>query len=297
MAEHYAFGPGERILQKTPAGFDVSVWEFFLPFLTGSTLVVLPDGLHRDPVEVAEAIVRHSVTTVHFVPSMLAAFAAEPRAAACTTLRRIIASGEALTTALARTVREALPATGLHNLYGPTEAAIDVTAWEAADEPGGSVPIGRPVHNTGTYVLDAGLRPVPDGVTGELYLSGPQLARGYLGRPALTADRFVAHPFGPPGERLYRTGDLVRRRADGALVYVGRTDGQIKLRGLRVELGEIEAVVAEHPQVAAAAVVLREDTPGPCSPATSSPPRADRPTPGRSPDASPGSPTTWCPPP
>ncbi|MEU6500074.1 amino acid adenylation domain-containing protein [Streptomyces californicus] len=262
MAEHYALGPGERILQKTPAGFDVSVWEFFLPFLTGSTLVVLPDGLHRDPAEVAEAIVRHSVTTVHFVPSMLAAFAAEPRAAACTTLRRIIASGEALTTALARTVREALPAAGLHNLYGPTEAAIDVTAWEAADEPGGSVPIGRPVHNTGTYVLDAGLRPVPDGVTGELYLSGPQLARGYLGRPALTADRFVAHPFGPPGERLYRTGDLVRRRADGALVYVGRTDGQIKLRGLRVELGEIEAVVAEHPQVAAAAVVLREDTPG-----------------------------------
>ncbi|MEV8449397.1 amino acid adenylation domain-containing protein [Streptomyces parvus] len=262
MAGHFPFGPEDRVLQKTPAGFDVSVWEFFLPMLTGSALVVLPDGAHRDPAEVADAIVRHAVTTVHFVPSMLAAFAAEPRAADCTGLRRIIASGEALSTALARTVRDVLPGVSLHNLYGPTEAAIDVTAWEATGEPGGSVPIGRPVHNTGTYVLDAGLRPVPDGVTGELYLSGPQLARGYHGRPALTADRFVAHPFGNPGERLYRTGDLVRRRADGALVYIGRTDGQLKLRGLRVELGEIEAVIAEDPQVAASAVVLREDTPG-----------------------------------
>ncbi|SCE50638.1 amino acid adenylation domain-containing protein, partial [Streptomyces sp. Termitarium-T10T-6] len=262
MAGHFPFGPEDRVLQKTPAGFDVSVWEFFLPMLTGSALVVLPDGAHRDPAEVADAIVRHAVTTVHFVPSMLAAFAAEPRAADCTGLRRIIASGEALSTALARTVCDVLPGVSLHNLYGPTEAAIDVTAWEATGEPGGSVPIGRPVHNTGTYVLDAGLRPVPDGVTGELYLSGPQLARGYHGRPALTADRFVAHPFGAPGERLYRTGDLVRRRADGALVYIGRTDGQLKLRGLRVELGEIEAVIAEDPQVAASAVVLREDTPG-----------------------------------
>ncbi|EGE39932.1 non-ribosomal peptide synthetase [Streptomyces sp. SID4928] len=262
MAGHFPFGPEDRVLQKTPAGFDVSVWEFFLPMLTGSTLVVLPDGLHRDPAEVAEAVIRHGVTTVHFVPSMLAAFAAEPRAAHCTGLRRIIASGEALSAALARTVRAVLPGASLHNLYGPTEAAIDVTAWEATGEPGGSVPIGTPVHNTGAYVLDAGLRPVPDGVTGELYLSGPQLARGYLGRPGLTADRFVAHPFGAPGERLYRTGDLVRRRADGALVYVGRTDGQIKLRGLRVELGEIEAVIAEEPRVAASAVVLREDTPG-----------------------------------
>ncbi|MFJ9182358.1 amino acid adenylation domain-containing protein [Streptomyces anulatus] len=262
MAGHFPFGPEDRVLQKTPAGFDVSVWEFFLPMITGSTLVVLPDGLHRDPAEVAEAVIRHGVTTVHFVPSMLAAFAAEPRAADCAGLRRIVASGEALPASLARTVRDALPGVSLHNLYGPTEAAIDVTAWESTGEPGGSVPIGRPVHNTGTYVLDAGLRPVPDGVTGELYLSGPQLARGYLGRPALTADRFVAHPFGGPGERLYRTGDLVRRRTDGALVYVGRTDGQIKLRGLRVELGEIEAVIAEEPQVAASAVVLREDTPG-----------------------------------
>ncbi|WP_145501362.1 non-ribosomal peptide synthetase [Streptomyces sp. CFMR 7] len=263
MAEYVTFGPEDRILQKTPAGFDVSVWEFFLPMLTGSTLVVLPDGHHRDPAQVAEAVVRHGVTTLHFVPSMLAAFAAEPRAADCTGVRRIIASGEALPTALAATVRRVLPGAGLHNLYGPTEAAIDVTAWEATEgEPGGGVPIGRPVHNTGTYVLDAWLRPVPDGVTGELYLSGPQLARGYLGRPGLTADRFVAHPFGTPGERLYRTGDLVRRRADGALIYVGRTDGQIKLRGLRVELGEIEAVIAEDPQIAASAVLLREDTPG-----------------------------------
>ncbi|WP_411083388.1 amino acid adenylation domain-containing protein [Streptomyces sp. cmx-18-6] len=262
MADYRPLAPDDRVLQKTPAGFDVSVWEFFLPMLTGCTLVVLPDGHHRDPAAVAEAVIRHAVTTLHFVPSMLAAFAAEPRAADCTGLRRIIASGEALSGSLADAVHRALPRTALHNLYGPTEAAIDVTAWESTPGSGSTVPIGHPVDNTGVHVLDAWLRPVPDGVTGELYLSGPQLARGYGGRPALTAARFVAHPYGGPGERLYRTGDLVRRRADGALVYVGRTDGQVKLRGLRVELGEIEAVIGEDPSIAACAVLVREDRPG-----------------------------------
>ncbi|MFI1018396.1 amino acid adenylation domain-containing protein [Streptomyces sp. NPDC020965] len=271
MAEEYGIGPADRVLQKTPAGFDVSVWEFFLPMLTGAVLVVLPDGHHTDPVQVAAAIRRHEVTVTHFVPSMLAAFAAEPAAADCGTLRLVIASGEALPRAVAGAVREVLPGAALHNLYGPTEATVDVTAWPAGSEtaagsastaPGGTVPIGRPVWNTGAHVLDAWLRPVPDGVTGELYLSGRQLARGYHARSALTAERFVAHPFGVPGERLYRTGDLVRRRADGALVFIGRADGQVKLRGLRVELGEIEAVLGEEPDVSAAAVLLREDLPG-----------------------------------
>ncbi|MFF8959710.1 amino acid adenylation domain-containing protein [Streptomyces sp. NPDC014894] len=266
MAEEYGIGPGDRVLQKTPAGFDVSVWEFFLPMLTGAVLAVLPDGQHTDPVKVAAAIRRHEVTTVHFVPSMLAAFAAEPSAAGCASLRLVVASGEALPRAVADALREALPGAALHNLYGPTEATVDVTAHPAgAPDPGGAwggVPIGRPVWNTGAHVLDAWLRPAPDGVTGELYLSGRQLARGYHGRPALTCERFVAHPFGAPGERLYRTGDLVRRRPDGALVFAGRADGQVKLRGLRVELGEIEAVLGEDPEIAAAAVLLREDQPG-----------------------------------
>ncbi|WP_428986060.1 amino acid adenylation domain-containing protein [Streptomyces pyxinae] len=263
MADQLPPVPGERVLQKTPAAFDVSVWEFFLPALTGTTLVVLDDGHHRDPALVAAAVTEHRVTTLHFVPSMLAAFAAEPAAAGCTTVRRVIASGEALTPAVAEAALHALPGAELHNLYGPTEATVDVTAWRAQPGAGGSsVPIGRPVWNTGALVLDPWLRPVPDGVTGELYLSGVQLARGYLGQPGRTAERFVAHPFGEPGERLYRTGDLVRRRADGALVFAGRADGQVKLRGLRVELGEIEAVLAEDPAVAGCAVLLREDRPG-----------------------------------
>ncbi|MFH9072083.1 non-ribosomal peptide synthetase [Streptomyces alboflavus] len=259
MADTYPLTPADRVLQKTPAAFDVSVWEFFLPMLTGAPLVVLPDGAHRDPAQVAAAVRGHDVTVAHFVPSMLAAFAAEPAAAGCASLRLLFASGEALSPAVADAALRALPGAALHNLYGPTEATVDVTAWPVAPGGGTGVPIGRPVWNTGAHVLDAWLRPVPDGVTGELYLSGDQLARGYLDRPALTAERFVADPFGGPGERLYRTGDLVRRRRDGALVFVGRADGQVKLRGLRVELGEIEAVLGGQPEVAACAVLLRAD--------------------------------------
>ncbi|MFJ6074072.1 amino acid adenylation domain-containing protein [Streptomyces sp. NPDC093065] len=252
----------DRILQKTPAGFDVSVWEFFWPALAGVPLVVLADGAHHDPAEVAAAIRRHCVTVAHFVPSMLAAFAAE-EAAGCPGLRTVFASGEALPGPVAHALLAALPGVRLHNLYGPTEAAVDVTAWpvDPAAPAAPTVPIGHPVHNTGTLVLDPWLRPVPDGVTGELYLTGVQLARGYHARPALTAERFPAHPWGPPGSRMYRTSDLVRRRPDGALVFVGRADGQVKLRGLRVETGEIEAVLAAHPDVTACAVVVREDQP------------------------------------
>ncbi|WP_146150074.1 AMP-binding protein, partial [Caballeronia novacaledonica] len=185
-------------------------------------------------------IVRHEVSTLHFVPSMLQAFIESEHVERCE-LRQIICSGEALPAQLQRKVFERLPGVDLHNLYGPTEAAIDVTAWRCREEEK-AVPIGAPITNTQTWVLDERMEPVPRGVAGELYLGGAGLARGYLGRPGLTAERFVADPLSSdPGSRLYRTGDLVRWRADGVLDYLGRLDHQVKIRGFRIELGEIEA--------------------------------------------------------
>ncbi|MER5935700.1 amino acid adenylation domain-containing protein [Streptomyces sp. NPDC001928] len=266
MQETYALGPEDRVLQKTPAGFDVSVWEFFWPLITGAVLVLARPGGHRDPAYLAELIHDRRVTTAHFVPSMLRVFLDDPAAErARGVLRRLVCSGEALPTELAERCAESLPGTALHNLYGPTEAAVDVTAWPCAEgtrSAAGSVPIGRPVWNTRTLVLDASLRPVPPGVPGELYLGGTQLARGYLRRPGLTADRFVADPYGPPGARLYRTGDLVRWSAQGALEFLGRSDDQVKIRGFRVEPGETEAALAALPGVSQAAVTVRQDQPG-----------------------------------
>ncbi|MEW2162671.1 non-ribosomal peptide synthase/polyketide synthase [Streptomyces sp. NPDC007084] len=255
MQDTYALTGGDRVLQKTPSSFDVSVWEFFWPLITGATLVVArPEG-HRDPAYLAELIREQGVTTAHFVPSMLRAFLGEPAAAQCTGLRRVLCSGEALPADLADRFHALLPA-GLHNLYGPTEASVDVTA--APVLPGArTVPIGRPVWNTRLYVLDEALRPVPPGVAGELYLAGVQLARGYLDRPALTAERFLADPYGAPGTRMYRTGDLARWNASGEVEYLGRTDDQVKIRGFRVEPGEIETVLARHATVAHASVVVR----------------------------------------
>ncbi|WP_306214542.1 amino acid adenylation domain-containing protein [Actinoplanes sp. RD1] len=252
MQGRYGLRPGERVLQKTPSGFDVSVWEFFWPLLAGGTLVLArPDG-HKDPAYLASLIVEEHVSTAHFVPSMLRVFLSEPAAGKTAgVLRRVICSGEELSEDLARLFPQVVGAE-LHNLYGPTEASVDVTAWEcAAGDPPGPVPIGRPVWNTRLHVLDTRLEPVPVGVTGELYLDGVQLATGYLGRPGLTASRFVA---AADGTRMYRTGDLARFRADGAVEYRGRADDQVKIRGFRVELGEIEAVLTEHPGVRRAAV-------------------------------------------
>ncbi|MER5428955.1 non-ribosomal peptide synthase/polyketide synthase [Streptomyces sp. NPDC002588] len=258
MQDAYGLTADDRVLQKTPSSFDVSVWEFFWPLITGATLVVAPPEAHKDAARLAGLVQRAGVTTVHFVPSMLRAFLDEPGAAGCTGLRRVMCSGEVLPAALARRFHEVLPAE-LHNLYGPTEAAVDVTAREVGPD-ATSVPIGRPVWNTRTYVLDAGLRPVPPGVAGELYLAGVQLARGYLGRPSLTAERFVADPYAEaPGARMYRTGDLARWTADGELEYLGRTDHQVKVRGFRIEPGEIETVLAAHPSVAHATVVVRDE--------------------------------------
>ncbi|MBW6433309.1 amino acid adenylation domain-containing protein [Actinoplanes hulinensis] len=263
MQERYGLRPGEPVAQKTPAGFDVSVWEFFWPCLVGATLVIArPEG-HRDPAYLAALIRDERITTVHFVPSMLGEFLREPAAAGCTGLRRVICSGEALPVDLERRFAELLPGVELHNLYGPTEASVDVTAWECRPEAGAvTVPIGSPITNIQVYALDRRLRPVPPGVVGELYLAGVGLAHGYLGRAGLTAERFVACPYGLPGERMYRTGDLVRWRPDGALEYLGRSDHQVKLHGQRIEPGEIEAAFAACPDVSQSLVLVREDRPG-----------------------------------
>ncbi|WP_155292978.1 non-ribosomal peptide synthetase, partial [Rhodococcoides fascians] len=258
MQHEYRLEPADTVLQKTPATFDVSVWEFFWPLQVGAKLVIAePDG-HRDPVYLSRIIADEHVTTVHFVPSMLAVFAAGARAAECVSLRLVFCSGEALPPATAAQFAQ-FSLAELHNLYGPTEAAVDVSYYHVTGRDPVSIPIGAPVWNTRLYVLDASLRLAPIGAPGELYLAGVQLARGYVGRGDLTADRFVADPFGEPGERLYRTGDLVRWRADGELEYIGRTDFQVKLRGLRIELPEIEAVLLRSESVAQAIALVHKD--------------------------------------
>ncbi|HLS79683.1 MAG TPA: amino acid adenylation domain-containing protein, partial [Nocardia sp.] len=265
MQSEYGLTPDDSVLQKTPATFDVSVWEFFWPLQIGARLVVArPDG-HRDPAYLAETIAAERITTVHFVPSMLAVFVAAlaelgAARAGVESLRLVFASGEALPP---RTAHRLLELTGaqLHNLYGPTEAAVDVTYHQVTEADTDTVPIGAPVFNTRVYVLDSRLRPSPVGVAGELYLAGDQLAREYVRRADLTADRFVANPFGT-GERMYRTGDLVAWTADGELEYLGRTDFQVKLRGLRIELGEIEATLTGLPEIAQSVVVRHVDQRG-----------------------------------
>jgi amino acid adenylation domain-containing protein/non-ribosomal peptide synthase protein (TIGR01720 family) len=259
MQQAYQLGRHDRVLQKTPFGFDVSVWEFFWPLMTGAELVLAAPGEHRDPARLAALIDQCAITTLHFVPSMLQAFVsdvADVNAARCPSLQRVICSGEALPMELQQQAQRQLPQAQLINLYGPTEAAIDVTHWTCVvDDTGSSVPIGQPISATQTYVLDEALQLVPQGVAGELYLGGINLARGYLGKPGLTAERFVANPFSTDGERLYRTGDLVRWREDGQLMYLGRLDHQVKIRGLRIELGEIEAALLAQSSVREAVVV------------------------------------------
>ncbi|KUP96817.1 non-ribosomal peptide synthetase [Thermobifida cellulosilytica] len=261
MQHAYRLTPDDRVAHKTPVGFDVSVWELFWPLTVGATMVVARPGGHRDPAYLAALFDEQQVSVCHFVPSLLRAFLDEPTAGRAACLRRVVVSGEALDADLARAFARTLPDTCLENLYGPTEAAVDVTHHPVvgphAGPVGETVPIGRPVWNTELHVLDAALRPLPAGAVGELYLGGVQLARGYVGRPDLTAARFVANPFGPPGSRLYRTGDLVRRRHDGAVEYLGRTDDQVKINGVRLEPGEVEAALRARPGVADAAVAVR----------------------------------------
>jgi amino acid adenylation domain-containing protein len=256
MQQAHGLTPHDTVLQKTPFGFDVSVWEFFWPLMTGARLVLAAPGEHKDPARLAALIQRERVTTLHFVPSMLQAFLAHVEVERCDSLRRVICSGEALPAEAQNELLRRLPRAGLFNLYGPTEAAIDVTQWHCQDDGRTRVAIGRPISATRTLLLDSGLQPVPPGVAGELYLGGIGLARGYLGRPGLTSERFVADPF-EPGERLYRTGDLACWRSDGELEYLGRIDHQVKIRGVRIELGEIEAALLAQPGVREAVVVAR----------------------------------------
>ncbi|HET7233826.1 MAG TPA: amino acid adenylation domain-containing protein [Longimicrobium sp.] len=260
MQGRFGMEPGEAVLQKTPFSFDVSFWEFFWPLTVGARLVMArPDG-HRDPAYLAATIQREGITTAHFVPSMLQLFLEHPDAAKCTGLLRVPVSGEAVSAALVRHFHERLPGVELTNQYGPTEAG-EVTEW-ACDAGAERVSIGRAIHNSAVYVLDRAGEPVPVGVAGELFIGGVAVARGYLGRPRLTAERFVPDPFGEPGARLYRTGDLCRWLADGTLEYLGRTDFQVKVRGFRVEPGEVEARLAAHEGVREAVVLALDDGAG-----------------------------------
>ncbi|WP_136684921.1 non-ribosomal peptide synthetase [Falsirhodobacter xinxiangensis] len=250
MRDHYGIDATDRILQKTPATFDVSVWEFFLPLICGAELVIAPPGAHRDPAAIAALIRGHRITTVHFVPSMLSAFLASPASVGLSP-KRVFCSGEELTADQRARFHRQIRAE-LHNLYGPTEAAVDVSYWPAApDDTSNPLPIGFPVWNTTLHVLDERMRPVPPGLAGHLYLGGVQLARGYLGRPDLTAERFT--------NGLYVTGDLARLRHDGAVVFLGRSDHQVKIRGLRIELGEVEAAIMATGLARECVVLARQD--------------------------------------
>lgn len=259
MQDEYRLLPSDRVVQKTPYSFDVSLREFFWPLTVGATIVVArPEG-HRDPEYLAELFDTERITLAHFVPSMLRIFLDEPDLAdRCRSLRRVICSGEALPFDLVERFFERLPFVQLCNLYGPTEAAVEVTYWECRPkDPRGIVPIGRPVANTRMYVLDERLQPVPAGREGDLYISGVQVGMGYLARPGLTAERFVPDPF-RPGQRMYKTGDVARWLEDGAIEYLGRSDHQVKIRGNRIELGEIEGTVMRHPSVARCVVTAHD---------------------------------------
>jgi amino acid adenylation domain-containing protein len=298
MQDAFRLNSNDRVLQKTPFSFDVSVWEFFWPLLTGAGLVMAEPGGHKDPSYLVEVINRERITTLHFVPPMLNAFLEDPGIHSITTLKRVICSGEALPEVYQQRFFKSFPAaTQLHNLYGPTEASVDVTAWHCQQQSQlNTVPLGKPIANTQIYILDRNLNPVPIGVHGELYIGGIQLARGYLNNPELTADRFCPRrpggtlfeknaPPGPPRKNfslkrvpdrnyymshrsymsyIYRTGDLARWLPDGNIEFLGRLDFQVKIRGFRIELGEIESKLRSHPFIEEAVVIAVENitTPG-----------------------------------
>ncbi len=262
MQDEYRLTGSDRVLQKTSFSFDVSVWEFFWPLMTGACLVLArPEG-HKDSAYLVKLIAEQQITVLHFVPSMLQVFL-EENPLECASLRHVICSGEALPCEVQQRFFARLDAE-LHNLYGPTEASVDATFWQCKpDDLCRTVPIGRPVANTRIYILDNCMHPVPVGVAGELFIAGTGLSRGYHNKSALTASVFIPDPFSSaPGQRMYRTGDLARYRSDGVIEYIGRIDHQVKLRGYRIELGEIETNLVSHPEIKDALVIAREDSPG-----------------------------------
>jgi amino acid adenylation domain-containing protein len=261
----FALTAADRVLQKTPVVFDASVWEFYAPLLVGGELVMARHEGERDPAYLARTLRGRGITTLQLVPSLFRVLLDEPDLAACTSLRHLFCGGEALPGELCGRLAEVLPQARLVNLYGPAECCIDTSTHICAceDADAAVVPIGRPVTNTRSYVLDAAMRPLPEGIPGELYIGGVQVGRGYLGRPELTAERFLPDPFGgQAGARLYRTGDRARWRADGTLEYLGRADTQVKVRGIRIEPGEIAAVLRRHPGMRECVVVAREESAG-----------------------------------
>jgi len=260
MQESFGLKEEDRVLQKTPICFDISLWEFLWPLMTGAELVMARPGGHLDPEYLAGVIEDRKVTTLHFVPSALRAFLETADMRKCATVRRVISSGEVLSLDLQSAFFGRLNSQ-LHNLYGPTEAAVDVTFWTCEPNHGRkSVPIGRPIANVQIYVVDERMEFAPPGVPGELCIGGAGLARGYLGQVKLTAERFVPNPFSATaGERLYKTGDLARYLPDGNLEFLGRIDDQIKISGHRVEPGEVEEIAQNHPAVQQVAVVVDDE--------------------------------------
>ena len=266
MVRDYHMGPADRVLQKTAFSFDVSLWEFFCPLLSGACLTLARPGGHRDPAYLVDIIAKQRISMIHFAPSMLQVFLEEPGLDRLNSMRQVFSSGEALSRTISDRFFEQLPNVALDNLYGPTEAAIEATRQACRPARGqGGVPIGKPIVNTRIYILDPELAPVPIGTPGELYIGGVGLARGYHRRPELTAARFIPNPFAEndhvlrafaAGARLYRTGDLARVHEDGAIAFLGRLDHQIKIRGFRIELGEIEACLNRHAKVRDALVVF-----------------------------------------
>ena len=262
MLSVFPLGPDDRVLQRTSTSFDASVWELFAPLLAGARLVLAPSG-HHGTADLTRWICEQEITVVQMVPSLFRVFAEHPQLDRCVGLRRVFCGGEALPASSVRQFLRRLPHVELHNLYGPTEAAIDASAWHCTIADEGVSPIGRPIWNTQFYVLDEGLAPVPHGVRGELYIAGDGLARGYRNMPGQTADRFVPDAYGGiSGGRMYRTGDLVRWRPDGVLEFLGRVDHQVKVRGFRIELAEIEAALRANPAVEDTVVVPRDDGSG-----------------------------------
>ena len=265
MQDAYQLGIDDRVLQKTPFSFDVSVWEFFWPLLTGARLIVAEPEGHRDGAYLVDLIQKQTITTLHFVPSMLHAFLLTPNVERCRSLKRVICSGESLSYELQERFFAKLPGVELHNLYGPTEAAVDVTYWACRPhDPSRSVPIGKPIANIQLHILNPQLQPVPIGAAGELHIAGVGVGRGYHRQPELTAEKFIPSPWsrGNSNARLYKTGDLARYRTDGNIEYLGRMDHQVKIRGYRIELGEIEEALGTYPRVGERVVVATESASG-----------------------------------